>query len=153
MILLPKFVAKLSPWTNSNLAVLKFLDQKRFWSEHIFWPNIFILKCFLDQKNLKSKFLDFQFFVDQNSFDQVFLNKCFCQAQPSSSLSWAEISQVLDPPNIFRKFGWPPLKNDDFLGRFRPIWGLFFNLFKTLPRVSEKTLTPPKNFENGLYPP
>ena len=29
----------------------------------------------------------------------------------------------------------------------------FFHLFKTLPTVNEKALTPPKNVETCLYPP
>ena len=45
------------------------------------------------------------------------------------------------------------VKNDGFWPNLDLFLDLFFNLFKTLPRVSEKTLTPPKNFENGLYPP
>ena len=47
----------------------------------------------------------------------------------------------------------PPLKKDAFWPNSDLFWELFFDLFKTLPRVIEKALTPPKIFENALYPP
>ena len=72
-------------------------------------------------------------------------------------------TQILDPPLKFSENLLDPPKKRWFLAQFRPILGLFFNLFKTLPRVSEKTLTPlktlkmlctaRKNTKNGIYPP
>ena len=44
------------------------------------------------------------------------------------------------------------LKYDVFWPNLDLFLDLFFDLFKTLLGVSEKTLTTPKNIENGLYP-